>query len=134
MPGHFFLQPFSLPGPIPVGFVLENHLSISLINKKKFIFSLHWVFRPLSLKISSLIANNQLIWDTSEVCHFFRPSVRLFWGILSQIPMKNGQVRSKIRLQNLFFFKHQIQNSKSKFFSWPIKVLPMVLGDDPRWS
>ena len=43
-----------------------------------------------------------------EYAIFFRLSVRSFWDILSQIPMKNGEARAKTKSQNFFWSKIQI--------------------------
>ena len=106
---------------------------------QKYIFSAYIEFLgPKVWKCQALLLIISWSEHFLEYAIFFRLSVRSFWDILSQILMKNGEARAKTRSQIFFLVKNpnsnpKLQEAKRGPF-WPIQVLPMVLGDDPRWS
>ena len=62
---------------------------------------------------------------------FFGPSVRSFWGILSQNLMKNGQDRAKIRSQ--IFFCSNSSKFTFSWVAWQLENVSITLRMEGHW-
>ena len=94
----------------------------------------HWFFSPfLGFSWSLLLI---ISWSENYPLYaiFGGLSVGSFWDTPSQNRRPNSWARAEIRFNDFEFkFSSNFQGAKRGPF-WPIQVLPMVLGDDPRWS